>query len=69
MSLGIYENILWLLKTTFKGLDFKWSWGTFENNFTSKVIFKNGKEENQVPNITVGNIKHRTARQERKKGS
>lgn len=53
----------------FKGLGFKWSQGTFESRFTSKVIFKNGKEENQVPNVTVRNItKPRIAREKRRNG-
>lgn len=53
----------------FKGLDFKWSQGTFESTFSSKVIFKNGKEESHVPNNTVRDIaKPRIAREERKNG-
>lgn len=53
----------------FKGLDFKWSQGTFESRFTSKVIFKNGKEENHVPSITVWGItKPGAAREERQNG-
>lgn len=53
----------------FKGLDFKWSQGTFESRFTRKVIFKNGREENHVPNITVRDAtKPRIAREKRKNG-